>query len=265
MLFQEYIGIDYSGAGAPDKATDAIQVFRAARSGLPERVAPDGKSRWSRKALAEWLAERLRGPERILVGLDHAFSFPAACLNELGLASWPAFLARFREEWKTDERAVKPARESLKKWIKVEKKLLGGLDRYRLTERWTSAAKSVFRYGVSGSVYHSSHAGIPWLLYLREQVGPRLHMWPFEGFGFEADQSVVAEIDPAIFKNRYAMELPEKHRGGKNEGDVLDAFAVCRWLQQTDLAEALPRYFEPPLDREQRELVRLEGWILGIA
>ena len=265
MLFQEYIGIDYSGAGAPSKATDAIQVFCAGRTGLPQQVTPADSVRWSRKTLAEWLAVRLRGPQRVLVGLDHAFSFPAPCLDELGTASWPAFLARFSDDWKTDTRAVKTARESLKDWAQLEKKLLHGLDRYRLTERWTASPKSVFHYGVSGSTYHSSHAGIPWLRYLRGQVGPRLHVWPFEGFSFEADQSVVAEIEPVIFKNRYTDELPDEHQGGANAGDVLDAFSSCRWLQQTDLDEALPRYFDPPLNREQRERVKLEGWILGIA
>jgi hypothetical protein len=44
----------------------------------------------------------------------------------------------------------------------------------RMTEQRAGLAKSVlFHFDVQGSVAKSTHAGIPWLLYLRRQLGSR--------------------------------------------------------------------------------------------
>jgi hypothetical protein len=48
----------------------------------------------------------------------------------------------------------------------------------RLTEE-RCGAKSVFHFDVPGSVAKATHAGLPWLLYLRRQLGTRLHFRPF--------------------------------------------------------------------------------------
>jgi hypothetical protein len=41
----------------------------------------------------------------------------------------------------------------------------------RLTEERTGRAKSVFHFGVQGSVAKSTHAGIPWLRFIRHAAG----------------------------------------------------------------------------------------------
>ena len=51
----------------------------------------------------------------------------------------------------------------------------------RLTEERAGGAKSVFYFDVQGSVAKSTHAGIPWLRFIRQQLGPRIHFWPFDG------------------------------------------------------------------------------------
>ena len=38
-----------------------------------------------------------------------------------------------------------------------------------------SRAKSVFHFDVQVSVAKSTHAGLPWLRYLRQQLGGRVH------------------------------------------------------------------------------------------
>ncbi len=40
--------------------------------------------------------------------------------------------------------------------------------------------------------------------------------------------------------------------------------AVCAWLQERDGAGFLEYYFALPLTEAERELARLEGWILGV-
>jgi hypothetical protein len=37
-------------------------------------------------------------------------------------------------------------------------------------------AKSVFHFDVPGSVAKSTHAGLPWLKYLRQKMGERVHI-----------------------------------------------------------------------------------------
>ena len=37
-------------------------------------------------------------------------------------------------------------------------------------------------FHVPGSVAKSTHAGLPWLRYLRQQMGTRVHFWPFDGW-----------------------------------------------------------------------------------
>ena len=39
---------------------------------------------------------------------------------------------------------------------------VGDASWFRLTERWTAGAKSVFRFDVQGAVAKSTHAGLPW-------------------------------------------------------------------------------------------------------
>jgi hypothetical protein len=47
----------------------------------------------------------------------------------------------------------------------------------RLTEERAGGAKSVFHFDVQGSVAKSTHAGIPWLRFIRERLGD---FWPFD-------------------------------------------------------------------------------------
>jgi hypothetical protein len=39
---------------------------------------------------------------------------------------------------------------------------------------------------------------------------------------------------------------------------------VARWLKDMDTGGYLSTYFHPPLTAGEREMAKLEGWILGI-
>ena len=114
----------------------------------------------------------------------------------------------------------------------------------------------MFQFDVNGSVAKSTHAGLPLLLRLRTAAAKRLHVWPFDGWEVQKRKSVIAEIYPSLFRNRY----PRKDR----TGDQQDAYAVSRWLQEMDAADELGRFFDPPLSRQQKRQAKLEGWILGV-
>jgi len=255
--YERYIGIDYSGAETPDSSCKGLRVYVAEVSGTPEQIQPPPSPRryWTRRGLAEWLCEELDRDIPTLVGIDHAFSFPLAYFEKYRLSSdWPTFLLDFRRHWPTD------AENTYVSFIR-DGNAGQGLNRIgdsswlRLTERWTATAKSVFLFDVQGSVATSTHAGLPWLLYLRTQCKRPLHFWPFDGWDISQSKSAIVEVYPSLWTRRF----PKNGR----DGDEQAAYAVAAWLQRADLNGSLRSYLTPPLTAEELGIARIEGWILG--
>lgn len=61
--FKRYIGIDYSGAQAPEQSLPGLRAYMATASQSPEEVPPPPSPRryWSRQEIAEWLRDLLGG------------------------------------------------------------------------------------------------------------------------------------------------------------------------------------------------------------
>jgi hypothetical protein len=256
--FERYIGIDYSGAATPEKGLAGLRVFSADGGEAPREVSPPaGRSKyWSRRGLAHWLAGALEEHGgATLVGIDHGFSFPLAYFERHGLApDWDAFLEDFCRWWPTDGEGttVQAVRES------GGKKHRDGCSRWRrLCERRAGGAKSVFHFGVPGSVASSTHGGLPWLAFLRRRLGPELHFWPFDGWQIPEGRSVVAEVYPSLWSAGFPVE------GGRT-GDQHDAYSAAAWLQRTDLSGRLGQFLHPDLTPEGHEIAAVEGWILGV-
>ena len=115
----------------------------------------------------------------------------------------------------------------------------------------------MYKRQVQGSVAKSTHAGLPWLRHLRQQLGERVHFWPFDGWTPPSGRSVIAEVYPALWSRTFPTEDRNPHQH--------DAYSVARWMQQTDATDTLPAHFHPSLRAAERTLARLEGWILGLA
>ena len=256
--FNRYIGIDYSGAVTPESSCKGLRVYIAEGGGTPEQVQPPTSPRryWTRRGLAEWLCNELGSETPTIVGIDHAFSLPLAYFEKYRLSSdWQDFLVDFQHHWPTDNRStyVSFIRDSN---AEEATKRTGERTWFRITERWTPTAKSVFGFGVNGEVATSTHAGLPWLLYLRKQCKRPHHFWPFDGWDIPEGKSVVAEVYPALWMRRFP-------RDGR-DGDQQAAYAVTAWLQRADLNGSLGSYFNPPLTPEERQVASVEGWILGV-
>lgn len=256
-VFDCYIGIDYSGAKTPTSNLKGLRVYTADRSSSPVEIQPPPSPRkyWTRCGIAEWLVERLREDSRALIGIDHGFSFPLQYFDKYGLShDWPAFLDDFQRHWPTDEDHTYV--DFVRDGICGNGALRSGNTRWRrMTEIRAGAAKSVFQFDVQGSVAKSTHAGLPWLRYLRQQVGDRVHFWPFDGWKPPAGRSVVAEVYPSLWSRNFARE-------GRS-ADQHDAYSVAAWMRTADADGTLRRCFDPPLDREGRSAAAIEGWILG--
>ena len=126
----------------------------------------------------------------------------------------------------------------------------------RLTEERSRSAKSVFHFDVQGSVAKSTHAGLPWLHYLRRELGSQVHFWPFDGWTPPPRRSVIAEVYPALWCRAYPTQDRNAHQH--------DAYSVARWMQQSDAADTLPGYFLTQLNSVERTTAQVEGWILGL-
>lgn len=256
-MFARYIGIDYSGAQTPEASLKGLRVYHATHTTPAEEVLPPPSPRkyWTRRGVAHWLAEQLAGDVPTLVGIDHGFSFPLRYFIAHQLPpEWPAFLDDFQRHWPTD------AEHTYVDFVRDGHCGNGaarmGNSRWRRLCEERCGAKSVFHFDVQGSVAKSTHAGIPWLLYLRRQLGERLHFWPFDGWEVPAGRSVITEVYPSLWRHTYASEgrTPDQH----------DAYTVTTWLREVDQAGRLPAVFRPDLPAPQRAVAEVEGWILGV-
>ena len=51
-----------------------------------------------------------------------------------------------------------------------------------------------------------THAGIHWLRFIRQRLGPRVHFWPFDGWNIPAGRSAVVEVYPSLGSRNFARE-----------------------------------------------------------
>ena len=256
--FDRYIGIDYSGARTPTSSLSGLRVYMADRASQPAEILPPPSPRkyWTRRGIAEWVVERVSEEQATIVGIDHGFSFPQQYFETYHLPrDWPAFLDDFQRHWPTDDDYTYV--DFVRDGICGNGSARSGNTRWRRLADERAGAKSVFHFDVPGSVAKSTHAGLPWLRYIRQRVGDRVHFWPFDGWEIPAKRSVIAEVYPSLW-NR---EFPSEDR----TADQHDAYSVAAWLRRADHDGSLPRFFNPKLAPDRREVAWIEGWILGIS
>ncbi len=217
--FDRYIGIDYSGAQTPVSSLKGLRIYMADRAGPPTEVPPPPSPRkyWTRREIAECLVERLSEDQATLVGIDHGFSFPLKYFDEHQLPrDWPAFLDDFQRHWPTDDQYTYV--DFVRDGLRGNGPARGGDTRWRRVTEERAGAKSVFHFDVPGSVAKSSHAGLPWLRYIRLHA-PGAHFWPFDGWDVPPGRSVVAEVYPSLWSRSFAQENRNDHQH--------DAFSVA--------------------------------------
>lgn len=255
--FHRYIGIDYSGAATPDASLKGLRVYAADRESRPVEVDPPPSRRkyWTREGVAQWLVRELSMDVPILVGIDHGFSFPLRYFEVHCLApDWPAFLDDFQKHWPTDEKNTYV--DFIRDGFRGDGESRSGSARWRRICEERAGAKSVFHFDVPGSVAKSTHAGLPWLRYLRRKLGGRVHFWPFDGWELPSGKSALAEIYPSLWRRDYSRE--------DRTTDQHDAYVTAAWLRQVDLDGSLRKLLQPELLPGECAMAQLEGWILGV-
>jgi hypothetical protein len=256
--FARTIGIDYSGAETPTASLKGLRVYLAEGDGHPVEVPPPPSPRkyWTRKGIAERLVEWLAENIPTLVGIDHGFSFPLRYFETHGLLpDWQHFLDDFQRHWPTDEDHVYV--EFVRDGISGNGAARKGNARWRrLSDERAGGAKSVFHFDVQGSAAKSTHAGIPWLRFIRQRLGAHVHFWPFDGWDIPAGRSAIAEVYPALWSRDFADE-------GRT-ADQHDAFSIAAWLSRADRDGSLAAFLKPDLSPPERAVAQVEGWIVGV-
>ena len=244
--FARTIGIDYSGAETPTASLKGLCVYLAEGDAPPVEVPPPPSLRkyWTRRGIAEWLVDKLTEDLPTLVGIDHGFSFPLRYFKVHGLKhDWPAFLDDFQRHWPTDEDHTyvdfvhegAPGNGAAR---------MGNARWRRLTEERAGSAKSVFHFDVQGSVAKSTHAGIPWLRFIRERLGPA-----------SISGRSMAGISRRAFGRRRGLSgavEPQLRQGGAN-GDQHDAYCIAAWLSRADRNGSLAAFLKPELTPPERD------------
>ncbi len=254
--FHRTIGIAYSGAETAESSLKGLRVYQTVGDGPAEEAKPPPgpKRYWTRHALADWLIERLSDDTPTIVGIDHAFSFPMRYFEVHGLLpDWQVFLADFRAHWPTDQphtyvdfvRAGNVGNGAAR---------MGATRWRRLTEDAVPSAKSVFQFEGQGAIAKATHAGLPWLHYIRG-ICPHVHFWPFDGWQVSPGTSVLAEVHPRLWKGLYEAEglTPAQQ----------NAFAVASWLRDADMDGRMGAALCPALAPAVAATGQVEGWILG--
>jgi len=254
--FERYIGIDYSGAQTPKSSLKGLRVYAADRLTAPQEVQPPPSPRkyWTRRGIAEWLVKSLSEGSPTLVGIDHGFSFPLQYFEQHRLPlDWPLFLDDFQRHWPTDEDTYV---DFVRDGSSGNGAARSGNSRWRRLAEQRVRAKSVFHFDVQGSVAKSTHAGIPWLRYIRQHAKDRVHFWPFDGWRVPPNCSVVAEVYPALWNRTFPS-------AGRTP-DQQDAYATAEWLRRADRDGSLEKFLRPELEPQDRKTAEIEGWILGV-
>ena len=256
--FDRYVGIDYSGAQTPEQSLKGLRAYMADNTSLPVEVPPPPSPRkyWTRKGLAQWLVEIFREDIPTIVGIDHSFSFPIRYFEKHRiLPDWQTFLDDFQAHWPTDSDHTYV--DFIRDGVCGNGEDRWGSSRWRRFTEERAGAKSVFHFDVPGSVAKSTHAGLPWLRYLRQEVGDRIHCWPFDGWEVPPGRSALVEVYPSLWSKSFPREgrTPDQH----------DAYTVAAWLRENDLSGKLIQYFHPQLKFHERGTAQdVEGWILGV-
>jgi transcriptional regulator with XRE-family HTH domain len=253
-----YIGIDYSGVATPTSSLKSLRVFEGDPLNESQEVLPLPSPRryWTRQGIAEWLVAWLSAGSPSLVGIDHAFSFPIRYFEKHNLPlDWEVFLDDFQRRWPTDEAHT---------YVDfIRNGLCGNADARsghahwrRVTGLRSRTAKSVFHFDVPGSVAKATHAGLPWLRYLRMKLGSRVHFRPFDGWRVQPGSTVIAEVYPALWNRIF-------YREGRTS-DQHEAYTIAEWFRCADEDGSLKKFFTPELALHEFKVAEIEGWILGV-
>lgn len=301
-LFDAYIVADWTAAETK-KLGDTSLWIGVAKRDVRFRLYTETHNVATRAEgealLASILADHRKRGDRVLVGLDFNFGYPAGTAARLKLEG-SARQAPWQLMWKfiasnvvdktdnTNNRyqvAAKmnrlmtdeawplwgaPAKQA-QRWLTTTKPPAGSgadIPEFRATENAARKGrlqpKSVWQMHGAGAVGGQTLVGIPAVRRLLESLGPSGAVWPF-GTGWRA--LTPDDVEPL---SALVVEVwPSMHETKPQPGEFKDQAQVrstAEALARMDEAGDLARAFAPPKDATPELIAQVEqeeGWILG--
>ena len=296
--FSAFFGIDWSGAKA--KSHVGLQLAHATPgTGAPLRVSPPLSKYWSRQQVSDYLievAENAKGKDPVLVGIDFAFAhpfadkhsyFPENDLSPVDVVSLWAMIdqvnagqpdlyggAMFRHAIWGDYYLAPPHYQARHY-----------ASRRRVTEIAARTAgrspSPTFKAVGADNVSTGSLAGMRLLHKLKQQLGARLSVWPFDAIIAGQTNLVLVEIFPSFYFYRLGM-VPAKKAAADpaflnqalasygSDGVPADFRAMGHDADEADaiIAAAALRHFSTAssfcLSPDINVAAQQEGWIYGV-
>ena len=288
--FESFLGIDWSGAkGARLKGLQVAECRASDRKAPTLLEGPQRLGFWRRADVLEFVAGTVASGERVLVGIDFAFSYAH---HDFG-AYFPEFaqsprtarnLWHYVDGFGDDDDDFYGARiyaeGSPVRAHYMAPDWKGGryTFRQRVTERACQAQYTsphpVFKCIGAANVGTGSLAGMRMLHHLGRRLGNRIRVWPFDGSRPEGP--TLCEIFPRLYFKRAGLD-PRGWRERSTIDAVLSAYGAESYqgatLDTEDKADAVvsaaalralsakPELWRAP---ESRPESALEGWIFGV-
>ncbi len=286
-MFDSFVIVDWSAANLPRTGRDSVWICR--RCGEDETLVNPPTRHAARALIAEWLAAAMAKGQRVLLGFDFPFGYPAGFAARLGLcgppwrAVWDEIAALIEDDARNRNNRFDVA-EALNRRVSgapfpfwgcpaapLRTHLAGrhhrrhdsdGLAERRLVDLYIPSAQPCWKLLGAGSVGGQALTGIPVARALRDDPRWRLkaQVWPFEtGLALpDAARIVIAEIYPSLWRVSPACGEPK---------DRAQVRTVARFLAARGHAGDLAALFagDPGLTPAQRHRVETEeAWTLGV-
>lgn len=288
-LFDRYIAVDWSASNQPKQGKDSIWSCDAP----PAESDVKTTNHRTRHAAEAWLCEQLTeavvARQRVLLGFDFPYGYPAGFARALGLDGWEGIWEYLERHVRDNDKNVsnrfevaaeinralgrdapfwgRPAHLDLpalpaQKRVRYRGVGNGGFAEWRQVEAQLrhrrTGPQTVWKLAYTGAVGSQSLVGIPVLrrLLFRKALREVSRVWPFQLGVPELPSGspaiIHAEIWPSI--------VPFGHEHGSCRDEQQVRAVVHHW-RGLDRGGRLGELFAAP---ENRSVRREEGWILGV-
>ena len=246
--FTDFIGIDWSGANIKlSKGNPALAVGHCQTcDGPPRLILPENGGAWTRQAIADFIVAISREPaeRRVLIGIDCNFGYcHAVGMRQFG----PSYTSY--DLWQAVEKAAAetPGAESQDFyagayarhpvfgqafWTKgpqpdwfIPEKLMRQTEKHCIAQS-LGRPESPFKLIGAKQVGKGGLAGMRMGLFLKEQLGSDLCIWPFEKDTCGEARTVITEIFPRQFLVRAGFRQQKIHSAA-DFTDALYRLGVC--------------------------------------
>jgi len=286
-MFDTFAMVDWSAATVPRTGRDSIWICWHTRDSEELENPPTRHA--AKSILGDWLAAAVGRGERILLGFDFPFGYPAGFAARLGLsgppwrAVWDEIAGLIEDTEGNGNNRFQIAADINRRvsgdcfpfWGRpsgFDTPFLGskhhrrhdsdGLAERRIVDLHIPSAQPCWKLLGSGSVGGQALTGIPVARALRDDPRwiDRARVWPFET-GLQPPEHgsiVIAEVYPSLWAVSPAEGEPK---------DAAQVRSVARFFAESDRAGKLAALFagDPNLTPDQRHWVETEeAWTLGV-